>query len=301
MDNAAEPGTSGDRRRWGAERRLEFIELRAFWEGSLNRGDIREQFGVSAPQASADIAAYMDLAPGNLTYDGSLKRYRAADGFQPKLVTPSASIYLRQLEDVSPPLDHGVSFQLGGAPSVAVTPIPVRAVDAYVLRTLITAMREVTSLEILYQSMSPNRPAPERRRVTPHGLATDGLRWHVRAFCHDAGSFKDFLLSRIREAGAPGPPNVMADRDIDWNTVVRVGLIPNPDLSSEQQAAVDWDYQMGGKGALCLEVRRALLYYLRQRLRLDVPHDRPAERPVVLADPSTFESELRLATGGVAD
>ena len=290
----------GDKRRWSAERRLEFIELRAFWDGSLNRGDIRDQFGVSAPQASADIAAYNELAPGNLAYDGSLKCYRSTEAFLPRLVQPSAEAYLRQLEYAPSSFDGAGSGWLGAPPNVATTPILGRAVDAQVLRELLTVMRQGAAVEVLYQSMSPNRPAPQWRRVTPHSLATDGLRWHVRAFCHEASSFKDFLLSRIRETGSLWPAEALGVRDVDWNTLVEVVLVPNPNLSVEQQAAVDWDYQMGGDGALRLEVRRALLYYLRQRLRLNVDDDRPAERPVILADPAAFETEIQRASGAVA-
>ena len=289
----------GGKRRWGAEQRLEFVELRAFWDGSLNRGDIREQFGVSAPQASADIAAYMDLAPGNLVYDGSLKCYVSAGDFTARLVTPSAEAYLRQLIETHVGAGHQGNACLIAAPSFATTPMPGRAVDAQVLRALLAIMRQQASVEIFYQSMSAARPAPQWRRVTPHSLATDGLRWHVRSYCHEDNSFKDFVLSRIRDSRSLAEAGPLGSSDIDWNTSTDVCLVPNPDLSLEQQAAVDWDYQMGRTGVLKLKVRRALLYYLRQRLRLDVPYDRPAERPVVLADSRRFDEEIGRATGAV--
>jgi len=41
--------------RWGVERKLEFIEFRLFWEGSVNRSDIIETFNVSVNQASTDL------------------------------------------------------------------------------------------------------------------------------------------------------------------------------------------------------------------------------------------------------
>ena len=54
---------SAEKIRWGAERRLEFIEFRLYWEGGIRRADITEKFGVSVPQASADIGAYQLTAP----------------------------------------------------------------------------------------------------------------------------------------------------------------------------------------------------------------------------------------------
>src|ERR1700733_10530432 len=95
--------------RWGAEQRLEFIEFRLFWDGSVNRSDITERFGVSTPQASADLAQYRERAPENMRYDGSAKRYLPSDSFQPRLLRPNAERYLAQLravaEDVIAPLD----------------------------------------------------------------------------------------------------------------------------------------------------------------------------------------------------
>ena len=61
--------------RWGVERRLEFIEFRLFWEGWINRGDLTRFFGVSVPQASKDLSQYQELAPGNMEYDKSERRY----------------------------------------------------------------------------------------------------------------------------------------------------------------------------------------------------------------------------------
>ena len=42
--------------KWGVERRLEFIEFRLFWEGSINRAALVETFGVSVPQAATALA-----------------------------------------------------------------------------------------------------------------------------------------------------------------------------------------------------------------------------------------------------
>ena len=65
--------------RWGVEQRIEFIEFRLFWEGSINRADIVEYFGVSVPQASKDLTLYQERAPGNMEYDTRGKRYVAAE------------------------------------------------------------------------------------------------------------------------------------------------------------------------------------------------------------------------------
>ena len=46
-----------------ATRRLQFIEFRLFWEGTLNRADLADSFRVSAAQATADLQRYAALAP----------------------------------------------------------------------------------------------------------------------------------------------------------------------------------------------------------------------------------------------
>jgi hypothetical protein len=54
--------------KWGAEKRLEFIDFRLFWEGAINRVDIMDQFGVSVPQASKDLSLYQEKAPNILLH-----------------------------------------------------------------------------------------------------------------------------------------------------------------------------------------------------------------------------------------
>ena len=54
------------------------------------------------------------------------------------------------------------------------------------------------------------------------------------------------------------------------------------------------------KGRASLSVRRALLYYLEKRLRLDVKDDSPAETPVVVANRGAFEEALASAMGRVS-
>ena len=49
--------------RWGIEQRLEFIELRLFWECHENRIEVMQQFGVSVNQTSSDLNRYIALTP----------------------------------------------------------------------------------------------------------------------------------------------------------------------------------------------------------------------------------------------
>ena len=100
--------------RWGIEQRLEFIEFRLFWEGSINRANITEFFGVSVPQASKDLTLYQERAPGNMEYDTRAKRYVAAEKFVLRFLDPDPYIYLSQLRSVAegavPASDSWIAF-----------------------------------------------------------------------------------------------------------------------------------------------------------------------------------------------
>lgn len=279
--------------RWGIERRLELIEFRLFWEGGVNRSDIVEQFGVSVPQASKDLALYQDQAPHNLRYDRSQKRYFAATKFRPKFITLNADAYLgnlatRQLSAES----DGVALA-AVAPIADRLPIPQRRIDADVLRSILGCVREKRSLEILYQSMSEKRPEPMWRRISPHAFASDGLRWHVRAYCHRDDKFKDFILSRCQDTRSPDTPGALPSDDLQWATYFSVALRPNPRLSVSQQEIVAEDFAMVD-GEAVVPVRRALLYYFSKRLRFDVAgrFDDPREAPVIVKNREAFDAAL---------
>ncbi len=284
--------------RWGAEQRLEFIEFRAFWEGGVNRSEITERFGVSVPQASNDLSQYRELAPENLVYDSSAKRYVAAPDFKPLFLSPNTDRYLSQLRAKAEGIIRLEETWFGVAPPAEAMPIPARRVDADLFRRLLAVMREKQSVEVRYHAMSRERPDAMWRRITPHALGSDGLRWHVRGYCHLDDNYKDFILSRWRGVRDAAQPGAGGELDKDWQGTFQVVLMPNPDLSASQQEAVAWEYEMPKRQAT-LTVRRALLYYLKKRLRLDVEHDSPAERPVVVANREDFEAACASARGEV--
>lgn len=279
--------------RWGVEKRLEFIEFRLFWEGGINRADIVDQFGVSIPQASKDLTLYEEKAPGNLHYDKSAKRYRAADDLKPVFSEPNAASYLSHLRTTDQPEARASEAWLAAAPDHDAMPIPHRRVKAAVLREMLMAIREGRSLEVFYQSMSTGRPEPVWRRITPHALGNDGLRWHIRAFCHIDHKFKDFILSRCLKTRELGSPGAISGNDRFWRDHFAVAIAPNPALSDSQQAVIAEDYEMQNGRAEVL-VRKALLYYFQKRLRLDVADklDNPHEAPIVVANRVAFDAAL---------
>ena len=283
--------------RWGVEQRLEFIEFRLFWDGAINRSDLMDFFGVSVPQASKDLSLYQEKAPGNMEYDKSGKRYLAATRFKPRFLTPAADEYLSQLQAIC---DNTLSIEsawLATVPETGSLPIPHRRVKTELLRMVLAAIKEESSLEILYQSMSTSRTEPAWRGISPHALGNDGFRWHARAFCHIDHKFKDFLLSRCLDC-KPGEI-ALADGKDDrfWHEHLEIVLTPNPGLSESQQQVIALDYGMDNNERV-LSVRKSLLYYFQKRLRLDVAGalDNPRETPVVIANREEFDQALKEAS-----
>ena len=270
--------------RWSIERRLEFIEFRLYWEGGINRADIVDQFGLSVPQASKDLTRYQELAPNNMAYDKSEKRYFAAPGFAPRFFRPDPDQYLSQFSAARTlALPHDDTW-ISRVPSLDSLPALHRRVDPDFLRALLDAVRNEQSMEILYQSMNPTHPEPVWRGVSPHAFANDGYRWHVRAFCHIDCFFKDFLLSRCLDYRPAGQALAKSSDDTEWLELFDVELIPNPKLSKSQQLVISHDYGMED-GRLNVYIRKSLFFYFERQHRLDIVEklDRPQEVPIVIA------------------
>lgn len=253
--------------KWGVERRLEFIEFRLFWEGGVNRSDIIEMFDVSVPQASKDLTLYQERAPHNALYDKSAKRYVASEHFEPHFLKPDPDGYLSRLRSVAEGLIDLSESWITQVPDTDIALTPRRDIDASVLRTVLSAVRDHRSVDIHYQSMSKDRPDPIWRRITPHAFGYDGFRWHVRGYCHVTDKFKDFLLPRVLGIGSLGEPGAAAEHDALWQERFGVEIGPHPDLTASQKAVVAKDYGMD-EGSAVLTVRYAMLFYVLKRLGL---------------------------------
>lgn len=274
--------------KWAAEQRFQFIEHQVFWCGGLNRSDLTIHFGLSVPQASKDLAAYQALYPNNLTYDPSQRRYLQSSRFKAGFIKLDADEFLRasvgQTRNGHPAGDNLDRLQLAEG-----LPLPHREIDPYVLQPIAHCVMEGRAVEIEYISMSKKRPNALWRWITPHAFGHDGLRWHVRAFCHTSRKFKDFVVSRCVDTRHTDAAAASPEADEHWNAVFPVILIPNPLLSEQQQKVISSEYGMAD-GRLTIHVRHAMLYYFNKRLRLDAAPslDGPHESPLVVKNRDDF-------------
>lgn len=281
---------------WGVERRLEFIEFRLAWEGGVRRSDIISTFRVSEPQASKDLTLYQERAPGNAVYDKNQKRYVAGEGFRPVFLQGGPDEYLTRLRSLGERLTDPADSWIGLKPEIDIVLTPAREVNDECLRAILSAHRKGASIEVLYQSMSAERPEPKWRRITTHAFGYDGFRWHARAYCHLTDRFKDFLLPRLigaRDVGDGGKPG---SEDDLWQNRFAVLIEPHPKLSADQRAIVERDYGMV-EGATAFKVRYAMLFYVLKRLNLlGEPEKLPARsQHIVLANKAETKAALRKA------
>ncbi|MGH8133394.1 MAG: helix-turn-helix transcriptional regulator [Steroidobacteraceae bacterium] len=232
-----------------------------------------EFFGISIQQASLDLAKYMELAPANLEYDKSQKVYRPAKAFRPLFMEPDALAFLTQLSGwATGTWPSALSF-LGWRPDYDLVPQPARTIQPHVLMRVLWAIRDHEDLEITYQAM--RYPAPVRQWIAPHAIASDGSRWHTRAWCHENNYFRDFVLARIQSIHAARRSDIDANTDVRWQTSTTVELRASRELTAGQRRAVETEFGMQD-GTLSLTMREALLPYFVRQWQLDDAEQRPA-------------------------
>ena len=252
----------GGKLRWGVEQRLEFIEFRLFWEDGINRSDIVNFFDVSVPQASNDLRHYQKIAPNNVRYDTSLKKYFASDSFDPKLISLDATQYLTQLNSIERGVINSEEIWIAALPSFAAVSIPRRSINPHHFKKILAAVRNNKQVEIRYQSFSTANP--QRRLISPHAFGFDGMRWHTRAYCHKRENFIDFLLSRVLECEESDKAAYNPSNDWLWHSEIEVGLVPHPNCSEGQKKAIELDFNMD-EGKVSPKMRHAMLFYFLKR------------------------------------
>lgn len=251
---------------WSTRKRLYYLEFKLFWEGRANRGDLTRTFGISVPQASADLARYQMLAPQNISYDASGKFYFPSAQFDPKLISPTAEAYFA---DVTA---YGHSEHLPLVDDyIGLVPTPNRIIDSSILKEIVRAVKNNLTLEIDYRSLS-HPEGGNTRWVSPHAFGSDGFRWHVRGYCHSENRFKDFVLGRIASVVSSVESDIDPKSDTKWSSYFDVIIGPSSRLSTDQRNLIAMDYGMTNYRVV-ISCRRALLYYLLKKLNINVQDD----------------------------
>jgi len=250
-ESGESPPAAGPTLRWSVEQRVAFAASRLYWDGTINRDDLMRRFGVSANQATADLARLNDVYPNGFAYDTVARRYRAQPQFLPQEADPAR--LLRELRLIAEGHLDPQDSVLASVPTLAIAELPERSVDAAVVRPVLAAIRDRQAISARYVSFQ--RPGERHRVLSPHALVFDGFRWHVRA--HDAGDdrFKDFVIARLSRVAPAGAWQRLPAEDAAWNRLVTLKIAPHPGLDAHQRRVIARDYGMDAKQRLLLEVR----------------------------------------------
>jgi hypothetical protein len=258
--------------KWATRQRLQYIEVMAWYTGVVTRSDVARAFGQSDPAATKDLKLYSDLAPGNLVYNHSVFGFVPGAGFAAVFadLTPAAAlpVIAANLAVANGPYGDELIY---GLPTASL-PLPARLPGPQTLAQITRAIHGRRKLRVSYRSLSSRESAAERV-LEPHTLVNTGLRWHVRAYSEDTCDFRDFVLSRITAAQCLDAPAESGEQyDDDWVESVSLILAPHAGLDADRRESLLLDY--GASGAVIeVNVRRALLGYVLQRLSVDITPD----------------------------
>lgn len=258
--------------KWATRQRLQYIEIMAFYTGAVARSDVAKAFGISDPAATKDLKLYGDLAPGNLVYTQAVFGFVPAPGFRPVFadLSPAAVLPLLAANLAVAGGPYGQE-SIYGLPAAAL-PLPARLPGAPVLAQITRAIHGHRKLRVSYRSLS-DRESQESRTIEPHALVDTGLRWHVRAYSEATYDFRDFVLSRFVEAEClDEPAESSAEHDEDWVEIVSLQLGPHAGLDDKKRESLLLDYGTSGE-VIEVNVRRALIGYVLQRLSVDTTQD----------------------------
>jgi len=280
--------------KFATRQRLQFIEVMAYYTGSISRSMLARAYGISDPAATKDLKMYNDLAPDNLEYNPSLFSFVPSTSFDevfadlsPQAILP---MFAQNLLTIDNPSGNEPIYGI----SVEDLPFPVRLPDKAVLAQIVRAIKSGSQLEVTYHSLS-NRDDDKgaSRIIEPHALVNNGLRWHVRAYNHDSYDFRDFVLSRFTSAQLLSTPAESSQNyDDEWMELITVKLQPHPGLTDKQRTALSYDYDIKDN-VIELEIRSALVGYLLQQLKVDTTPDHslnPSAYQLVVSNRNEIES-----------
>lgn len=275
--------------------RMKAVELLAYWEGRVVTNRLVSWFAISRQQAGHDIKRYItERNPESLVYSPASKGYIPSDSFKPILTQGHINEYLEMVSSIE---GETFSVTLESREHLAAVQLPDRSVKPEVLREVLKACRASHNLEITYSSM--NNPVPHKRVISPHTLIYSGFRWHLRAFCHKQGDFRDFLLSRIVSPTLAESDFVGNQTDNLWQESALLSLVANPNLTTDQRRLVEQDFCMF-EGELTIEVRKALVHYALQRYQAGISEEdarNSFKYPIVLSNQSTKDLKPFLFAG----
>lgn len=251
-------------------RRFEFIEFCLNWEGKVGRPQLQDQFSISPQQATNDLTTYIDACPGNMIYDPRQRSYVASVKFKPHLISGKASDYFMHLEMLAKKFRTKEEIWIQSIPEFAMVAAAAREPTTNTLRTVVDAIKQNHAIKCKYASISSGDDMP--RTLIPHALASDGHRWHVRAYHLEKDRYGDFVLSRLSDLSSAPRPDRPVREDEEWSTIVKVELSADDEMDDKQRPQLEHEYGMKN-GVLRVNTSQAMLFYVLRHYGFN-PYDR---------------------------
>lgn len=267
---------------WFQQARLRAVETLAYWSGRVNASDLMAIFQVSRLIAQRDIKRYLNLVPGNLSYNGTERAHLATSIFKNVLTRGDIQEYLA--------LGHETSAGVEMAQIERIV-MPRQNLRPQVTRVALAAIRQRRALRLRYRSLE--HPNGLDRILYPHTLVYSGFRWHMRAYCSTRMDFRDFNLARIADVPVivEGEEDAaVPDKDVSWHQDVLIRLISNPALSSAEQSLIKFEFEMD-RSELNVHSRAALVPYVLMAYQVETVEaaEDPRKNRLVVAN----ESEIK--------
>lgn len=242
--------------------RLAYIDFRLYFFGEIGRPGLIDRFGVAPAGATRDLALYREIAPHNITFDGSHKIYRIGPTFSP--------LFEHALQRVLSALALGFGDGVSGDTQPLLpceSPTALSNPKMEVLAPICRAIHTKRPVAIRYHSMSSGE---SKRVIVPFALVDTGLRWHIRAFDRKSQEFRDFIFTRIRRPvlmkNTGVQPNERSDQDIQWTRIVELDLVPHPDQPRPEITEMDYGMR---EGVLRMKLRAATAGYILRQWSVD--------------------------------
>ena len=148
----------------------------------------------------------MPFRPGT-KYDEKRRLHLKTETFKPLFEYD----VIRTLSTISQGFGDGFLGKLK-APLACEAPYHLNKPLLKIVATVSEAIHKRVLLKIAYVSLSSGL---SERLIIPHTLVDNGLRWHVRAFDRKHDQFRDFVLTRIKDANLsdPSAPDEKVDEE----------------------------------------------------------------------------------------
>ncbi|WP_343741503.1 WYL domain-containing protein [Herbaspirillum huttiense] len=248
------------------QERLRYIELRLRFLGVIQRPDLINRFGIQSAAASRDVALYKAIAPDNIEYDRSTKRYVCGKHFRPLFAVDVDHVLIWLANQT------GSTIADSNAPALTcITPARLTQPLLAILPIITRAIHGNQVLEIEYHAITSGK---SKRVIIPFALIDTGLHWLIRAFDRKTSEFRDFVLTRISRVKALSSAVIAqheaSEFDIQWNRVVELDLVPHP--SHPRPDITEMDFGMV-ENHLRIRLRAAVAGYMLRRWSVDCSPD----------------------------